>query len=174
MGLMLKGSYAEDGACHLHGAKKDAPASDQQRMRRETQGLFELSLRFPAQCGHSPSLSAAVCPGCNWVCAKSNWLTAKPVGQEGRDLVREGPKKRSDFLGFHSVSMTCQRFGRVSLREIVSPCFTFVSSSSTRKIRKISEPVPILPGLVHCLKTTLKFAARSLSYSLDSNAIKVH
>ena len=65
MGLMLKGSYAEDGACHLHGAKKDAPASDQQRMRRETQGLFELSLRFPAQCGHSPSLSAAVCPGCN-------------------------------------------------------------------------------------------------------------
>ena len=85
--------------------------------------------------------------------------------------MREGPKKRSDFLGFHSVSMTCQRFGRVSLRELVSPCFTFVSSSSTRKI---SEPVPILPGLVRCLKTTLKFAARSLSYSLDSIAIKVH
>ena len=57
MGLMLKGSYAEDGACHLHGAKKDAPASDQQRMRRETKGLSELSLHFPAQRGHCPPLS---------------------------------------------------------------------------------------------------------------------
>ena len=42
------------------------------------------------------------------------------------------------------------------------------------KLREISEPLPILPGLAHCLKTTLKFAARSLSYSLDSIAIKVH
>ena len=64
MGLMLKGSYAEDETCHLHGAKKDAPASDQQRMRRETKGLSELSLHFPAQRGHCPSLPSIVhhCP----------------------------------------------------------------------------------------------------------------